>query len=171
HRTVGVTALILLGVAVLAGVPTTVGLTAWRGIGFALAWVLPGAVLMIAVLTGAEELRWRRTRYRASSDTVELHRGILFLSRRRLARARIRAVDTSAHPVMRVFGLTKLTIGTGEQGGGGTDTETIVLDPVTRETGERLRALLLNRDSSPGTDASADDTARLATWRLVWVRY
>lgn len=171
HRTVLVTVLILIGVAVLAGVPTTVGLTAWRGIGFALAWVLPGAFLMIAVLAGADELRWRRTRYRVSSDTVELHRGILFLSRRRLARARIRAVDTSAHPVMRVFGLTRLTIGTGEQGGGGTDTETIVLEPVTRETGERLRGLLLNRDSSSGTDTNADDTERLATWRLAWVRY
>lgn len=174
HRTVLATGVVMLGVVVAIGVPTVVGLASWQGIGFALGWVLPGAILVVATVTGADELRWRRTRYRISRDTVELHRGILFLSRRRLARARIRAVDTSAHPVMRAFGLTKLTIGTGEQGGGGSDTETIVLDPVSHETGERLRAVLLNQDDASAANGAAlteDGAHRLATWRAAWVRY
>ncbi|GAB3721870.1 PH domain-containing protein [Nocardiopsis oceani] len=162
-----VTALLLLGVSVLAGVPTTIGLTPWLSFGVTMMWVLSGAGLLIAGGVLADHLRWCKTRYRVLADSVELRKGILFVSRRRLARDRIRAVDLSAHVVLRVFGLVRLTLGTGEQGGGGSSTHSIVLDPIPRRVGEHLRAVLLGHK---GADEE-HRPERLGTWRPAWTGY
>lgn len=48
--------------------------------------------------------------------------------------------------MLRWFLLVRLAIGTGEQGGGGgAATQTIVLNPVTRRSGEHLADQLLDR--------------------------
>src|SRR5699024_11739064 len=93
RRTVAVTAILLTGVAVLAGVPTTIGVGGATSVPVALAWVVPGALLLIGGGCFADYLRWRKTRYRITSTHVEVHKGILFTSRLRLANDRIRAVD------------------------------------------------------------------------------
>lgn len=168
RRTITATAIILLGAAVLAGVPTTVGLASWRSFGFAMMWVLPGAAILILGGTLADYLRWRKTFYRVLPDAIELRKGILFTSRRRLARDRIRAVDLNAHLVYRAFGLVKLNLGTGEQGGGSSAQHTLVLDPISRSVGEELRSQLLERESPAESEAGKQ---RLATWNPAWIGY
>lgn len=168
--TVKASAILLLGAAFLAGVPTTIGVASATSIAVALAWVLPGAVLLVAGGSFADYLRWRKTRYRVTDHHVELRKGIVFVSRRRLGRDRIRAVDLASHPVLRWFGLVRLSVGTGEQGGGGSETQTLVLDPVPREIGEELQSRLLNR-AAPGADGTEVGVERLATWRPGWTRY
>lgn len=165
-RTFKVTAVLLIGGAVASGVPAAIGLASWLTLSVALALVLPGAVFLIGGGMLADYLVWRKTWYRVLPDAVELWKGILFVSRRRLARDRIRSVDLSAHPVMRVFGLVKLTLGTGEQGGGSSSTQTIVLDPIPQHVGEQLRTELLDRRHSEDPHVE-----RLATWKPFWTCY
>lgn len=167
-RTVAVTAVVFTGIAVLGGVPTTIGVGSATSVGTALAWVLPGAGLLIGVATLTDYVRWRRTRYRVTATHVEVRTGVLFTSRLRLARERIRAVDLSAHILLRWLGLVRLAVGTGEQGGGGAASQTLVLNPVPRGEGERLQEMLLDRDVA-GSDSR--DARRLATWRARWVWY
>ncbi|MER6914870.1 PH domain-containing protein [Streptomyces sp. NPDC000594] len=126
-----------------------------------------GAVLLIAGGAGTEHLRLRRTRYRIGADTVELHSGILLLSRRSLARERIRSVDLTAHPLLRVLGLVKVKIATGEQAGSGTPT--LELSPVSRAEGERLRRELLDR-ARTAEDGTRHE-GRLVRLDPSWIRY
>lgn len=173
HRdSIKVTAITMLGVAVAAGVPTTIGISSGTSLGVALAWVLPGAALLIGVVTAYDVLRLRHTRYRVTGSRVQYESGIVFKTRRSLARERIRSVDVTANPLHRIFGLSRVKVGTGESGSGeGSSTDrTIDLDPVSREAGDRLRRELLRR----GTAAADDDEPegqRLATWQPAWIRY
>ncbi|ACQ81553.1 membrane-flanked domain protein [Beutenbergia cavernae DSM 12333] len=172
HRdTLKVTALFMVGVAIAAGVPTAMGVAAGTSWGVALAWVLPGAVLLVAVGTVLDGLRVRFTRYRVAETRVEMSSGILFRRRRSLARDRIRSVDVNANPLQRVFGLVTVKVGTAETGSGsGSATErSLVLDSVARAEGDRLRAELLRRGVEG--DGAAPDEQRLATWEPVWLRY
>lgn len=167
RRTLLVTAAVMTSVATGAGVPTAVGLSGGMGIGRALAWVLPAALLLIAAGTGADYVRWRRTRYRIGSDRAELHTGLLLVKRRSLGRERIRSVDLTANLLLRILGLVKVRIGTGEHTGG---ESTLELDPVTRAEGERLRTELLDRPPS-GEGAGAHRDGVLALLDPRWIRY
>lgn len=164
-RTLLVTAAVMSSVATGAGVPTTIGLSGVMGVWRALAWVLPAALLLIVGGTGADYVRWRRTRYRIGPDRAELHTGLLLVKRRSLGRERIRTVDLTANLLLRVLGLVKVRIGTGEHTGG---ESTLELDPVTRAEGERLRTELLDRASS--ASASHPD-GMLAVLDPRWIRY
>ncbi|MGC4936446.1 PH domain-containing protein [Kribbella sp. DT2] len=126
----------------------------------ALAWVVPAAVLLILGGAGLEYVRWRRTQYRISPTQAELHTGLVFLRRRSLARERIRSVDLTANPLLRVFGLVAVKIGTGES----SSESTLSLSPVTRAEGERLRLELLK-----GEQHATDGT--LAVLDPAWIRY
>ncbi|WP_236241079.1 PH domain-containing protein [Streptomyces sp. CC228A] len=130
--------------------------------------VLP-AWFLLPVLGGAGigYVRWRRTRYRVGPERAELHTGVLLVKRRSLARERIRSVDLTAHLLLRVLGLVKVRIGTGEQSAGGEST--LELDPVTRAEGERLRRELLNRQEA--ADGVPRQDGELAVLRPAWVRY
>ncbi|MEU8222566.1 PH domain-containing protein [Kribbella sp. NPDC048915] len=161
-RTVGVGALVGAGLAISAGVPTAAGIAAGTSVPVALAWVLPAAVLVVVALAAVEYVRWRRTQYRIGSERAELHTGLVVLRRRSLARERIRSVDVTANPLLRVFGLVAVKIGTGEHTDAGEGTLTI--NPVTRAEGERLRTELLQ-----GVRSETDGT--LARLDPVWVRY
>lgn len=165
RRTLLVTAVVMTGVVVGAGVPTTLGLAGGMPFWQALAWVLAGALLLIACGTGGEYVRWRRTRYRIGPERAELHTGLVLVKRRSLARERIRSVDLTAHPLLRILGLVKVRIGTGEQSGG---ESTLELDPVTRAEGERLRTELLDRASETSGE-HGDGT--LAVLDRGWIRY
>lgn len=166
RRTLLVTAAVMTSVATGAGVPTAVGLSGGMGVGRALAWVLPAALLLIACGTGGDYVRWRRTRYRIGSDRAELHTGLLLVKRRSLARERIRSVDLTANLLLRILGLVKVRIGTGEHTGG---ESTLELDPVTRAEGERLRTELLDR--TPSDTAGAHRDGALAVLDPGWIRY
>ncbi|PVC87972.1 PH domain-containing protein [Streptomyces sp. CS131] len=163
-RTVLVTALVVAGVVAGAAVPVTLGLTRWSSLPVAVLQVLAGALLVIGVAAGADRVRWHRTRYRIGTERVDLHTGLLLVKRRSLARSRIRTVDLTANLMLRLLGLVTVRIGTGEQG----SESTLVLDPVTRAEGERLRLLLLERaaTASPG-----HREGELAVLDPRWIRY
>ena len=158
RRGLWVSAAFMTGVALLAGVPTAIGLSdiSWA---VALAWTLPGAAVIVAAGVIAEWLRLRVTRYRVGPDRVELHTGVLVRTRRSLQRDRIRTVDVVADPLLRVFGLVAVRIGTGEHA----DDGTVKLSPVTRDTGDALRQTLLSRAASPASSLAVLDPA--------WIRY
>ncbi|MET9799966.1 PH domain-containing protein [Streptomyces sp. NPDC006368] len=166
-RTVVVTALLMAGVSVGAGMPVFVGLAGTMAVGQAFGLVMAGAVLLITGAAGADHVRWRRTRYRVGPERAELHTGLLLVKRRSLARERIRSVDLTAHPLLRVLGLVKVRIGTGEHTGGGEST--LELDPVTRAEGERLRRALLDRAPARGDGGPTE--GQLATLDPAWIRY
>jgi putative membrane protein len=161
RRTVTVTALFMVGVAFLAGVPTGVGLADGLGAGVALAWVLTGAVLVVALGVVVDWLRWRTTRYRVGPDRVELHSGVLVRRRRSLQRDRIRTVDLTADPLLRVFGLVAVRIGTGER----SDEATVSLRPIPRRAADDLRRTLLDRVAGHPVDGP------LARLDPAWIRY
>ncbi|MFI6703304.1 PH domain-containing protein [Streptomyces sp. NPDC050509] len=165
RRTLLVTALVLAGVVLGAGLPTAVGMAGRMPPGEAVAWVVAGAALLVVAGTGGEYVRWRRTRYRIGPERAELHTGLFLVKRRSLARERIRSVDLTAHPLLRILGLVKVRIGTGEHSGGESMLE---LDPVTRAEGERLRTELLDRTrGEPGTHPEG----MLAVLDPGWLRY
>ncbi|MCX4773312.1 Bacterial membrane flanked domain protein [Streptomyces sp. ADI92-24] len=166
RRTVLLAALVTAGVAAGAAVPTALGLSGRLGSGPAVAWVLTGAVLLIASGAGGDYVRWRRTRYRVGADRVELHTGLLLVKRRSLARERIRSVDLTAHPLQRVLGLVTVRIGTGEHTGG---ESTLELDPVLRAEGERLRRALLARGLTATSGSHRE--GELVSLDPRWIRY
>lgn len=174
HRdTIKVTAIWVLGIALAGAIPTTVGVGSGTSYGIALAFVVPAVVLAVAGSAVADYVRWRHSRYRLTPTRMELHKGWIFTTKRSLARERIRTVDLTADPVQRLFGLVKVSIGTGEgaeAGGPGQSQQTLVLDPVSRDEAERLRALLLDRPP-PSGDGAEPGVRILASWKPEWLRY
>ncbi|WP_425575753.1 PH domain-containing protein [Streptomyces gobitricini] len=162
----------MAGVACGVCVPVLLGLSGgpWSGDGprRGAGVLLPLAVAVVLVLGGAvvEYVRWTRTRYRVGPERAELHSGLLLVKRRSLARERIRSVDLTAHPLLRVLGLVKVRIGTGEHTGGDS---TLELHPVSRAEGERLRRELLSRPAAPAADGHRD--GELAALDPRWIRY
>ncbi|MEV7679348.1 PH domain-containing protein [Streptomyces sp. NPDC088341] len=168
RRTLLVTVAVLTGFVVGAGVPAVMGLSGSRPLGEAFTWVLAGAALLIVSGTFGDYVRWRRTRYRTGPERAELHTGLFLVKRRSLARERIRTVDLTANPLLRLLGLVKVRIGTGEQTGG---ESTLELDPVTRAEGERLRTALLGRAAEGDGAAEGADDGMLAALDPGWIRY
>ncbi|WP_214367943.1 PH domain-containing protein [Pseudonocardia sp. H11422] len=169
RRTTAVTAVLLTGVAAGAGVPAVLGIAADRSVGFALAWVLPVAAALVVSGVLYDEVRWRRTRYRIGASRVELRSGVLVRSQRSLALERVRSVDMTADPLLRTFGLVVVRIGTGQRSGAGEST--LELRPVTREEGDRLRAVLLDRVRAAGGCPPEAADGRLASLDPHWIRY
>ena len=168
RSTVLVTSLLVLGASL--GTSVLIVVPVWLGGDhgpLALVLCLAGTVVVTGVGAVADRLRWRTTRYRLTEQRLEMHSGILFKRRRSLARERIRNVDLTAHPLLRVFGLVRLSLGTGEKVSE-TAGQSIVLDPLPRADGERLRAELLRREY---TDPAADGPEVLARWSPAWIRY
>jgi putative membrane protein len=169
-----VTALYMAGVMIGAGVPAAIAIGSGPGLLIALAFVVPGAALVIGAVVGYEVIRLRVTRYRVTDLRVEMHTGVLFKTRRSLMRERIRSVDLTANPLERVFGLAKVKVGTGEtgSGSGSTSEQTLTLDSVDRAEAERLRTELLRRAGVEGAAETGDDgEQRLATWEPGWLKY
>jgi putative membrane protein len=172
RRTILVTSLVTASVAAGVCLPVLLGLSggarsgsgARFGIGVVL--LLTGAVLLVLAGAGLEYVRWTRTRYRVGSERMELHTGLLLLKRRALARERIRTVDLTANPLLRVLGLVNVRIGTGENAGAGESV--LEFKSVTREEGERLRRELLARGA---TDPGVRREGVLVSLDPSWIRY
>ncbi|WP_372407807.1 PH domain-containing protein [Streptomyces luteireticuli] len=107
------------------------------------AWItlaVLGAVF--AAITGAGALSWRLTRYRVTADAIELRTGLFTRRVRAVPLHRVRNVDLTAGPVLRLLGLVVLRAGTGGHGG------ELKLEALGRSAAERLRRELLARAGS-----------------------
>ncbi|MEV0893993.1 PH domain-containing protein [Promicromonospora sp. NPDC050262] len=157
-----------LGPAGGAALVTGYWLAVGSGIGFALAWVLPPLVL--AVVAGGVAGEWMRrvTRYRVDPERFHVHTGVVVRKRLALRRERIRSVDLTADPVLRVLGTATVRVGTGEQAG----TEgTVTLWPLRRTDAEALRATLLAHAARPADGAEGADDGALARFDRRWIRF
>ncbi|CAL9385718.1 PH domain-containing protein [Streptomyces sp. enrichment culture] len=167
-RTAVVTGAAGAGFAAGGAVPAFLGLTGPLGVPGALLVVVAGFLLLVAGGVALEYVRCRRTRYRVGDERVELQSRLFVLDRRRsLPRERIRSVDLTAHLLLRLLGLVKVRIGTGESTGGAEST--LELHAVGRAEGERLRRELLRRAAGPDTTARHD--GELAVLDPAWIRY
>jgi putative membrane protein len=164
------TALYMTGAMILFGAPAMIGIGFGTSLLIALAFVVPGAAVVIGAVVAYEAVRLRVTRYRVTDARVEMVSGVLFKRTRSLARERIRSVDLAANPLERFFGLSKVKVGTGETGSGsGSSTEqTLTLDSVHKDEADRLRAELLRRGAAA---VGPDGEERLATWQPGWLKY
>jgi putative membrane protein len=151
RRTLGVTAVLLVGAAVSAGTPIAIGTRS--------PWLLPAAVLLVGGGVLADYVRWRHTRFRCTAERLETEFAFVAHTRKSLPRERIRTVDLTANPLHRAFGVAVLTIGTGQQ-------EKITLSPLARADAEALRTELLHRIPGPATEDGP-----LATLDPRWIRY
>ncbi|WTL50951.1 PH domain-containing protein [Streptomyces sp. NBC_01497] len=157
--------MVLVGVVVTAGVPATLGIMGSIGVSRAMVWTVAGAVLVIALGTGVDYVRWRRTGYRIGPERAELRQGLLLVKRRSLPLERIRTVDLTANLLLRVFGLVTVRIGTGEHAREGA----LELESVARAEGERLRRELLAH--APEGAGEKPEEGLLASIRPGWVLY
>ena len=131
-------------------------------------WAL--IVTVVFVLIGF--LRWWTTRYRFTTDRVELQHGVFTKQLLTTPIDRVRSVDVTASPLHRVLALAKVRIGTGA---GEND---LVLDGLTTAQAAALRAELLRRDPALQIGAgTSEDVAPplgervLLTWNPSWVRF
>lgn len=129
---------------------------------------LGSLVITFLVITGVSTMRLLTTRFRVTGDRVELRSGLLFRSRRSVPFDRIRSVDIEAKPMHRLFGLTSLLIGTGEQTS--SSSRKLSLDGITRRDARQLRRLLIDRRDS-GRATGQDEDVTIAEMDWAWLRY
>lgn len=130
--------------------------------------------LVLAVVAGGVAGEWMRrvTRFRVDPERFHVHTGVVVRKRLALRRERIRSVDLTADPVLRVLGTATVRVGTGEQAG----TEgTVTLWPLRRSDAEALRATLLAH-AAPGAGgaegaAEGPDDGALARFDRRWIRF
>ncbi len=137
-----------------------------------------GVGVLVVVLAGV--LRWLTTRYRITSERVELRSGLLFRSARSVPRDRIRSVDVTAGPVHRLFRLSVVTVGTGERSEG-VESRELTLDAISAAEADRLRQRLLDSLDTEATGAAGDSNlsgvtaapapTELATLDWSWLRF
>ncbi|WP_344427600.1 PH domain-containing protein, partial [Pseudonocardia ailaonensis] len=170
-RGVPVAAVLATVTTALVGGTVVLGVAArepeWTGP--AAVWTGAVAAALVAAATLATYLRWRGSRYRVTPERVELRTGMLVRRSRSMALERVRAVDITAGPVLRTFGLVSLRIGTGQQRGAGE--ATLRLHPVERMEADRLRTVLLDRMRSAGGPQAGPADGRIAELDPRWLRY
>ncbi|MEU4364498.1 PH domain-containing protein [Promicromonospora sp. NPDC023987] len=135
-------------------------------VGAALAWVLPGFVVVVAAGAASGEWMWRVTSYHVGPERFHVNTGVIFRKRLALRRERIRSVDLTADPVLRVLGVVTVRVGTGEHAGA---EGTVTLWPLRRASADALRATLLAH-AARQDDADAGDGS-LARFDLRWIRF
>ncbi|TCP46768.1 putative membrane protein [Tamaricihabitans halophyticus] len=152
RRTIAVTAVYLVGIAVAVGASLHFRseLPGW------LIW--SGAAVLVIGVVGFDVVHWWKTQYRITEQRFEVHTGVLFRNRRSIPVDRIRSVDSTANPIQRAFGVAVVKIGTGQQTG---KDEELKLDALAQPVAERLRARLLTgaRQISPAVAAAEPDDA------------
>jgi putative membrane protein len=166
RKTVWVTALTVAGILAGVAIPIIIGITDDVPLWLSVPAALVGIVLLSALAALADFMRWRHTTYRVTDERVELRYAWILHKRRAVPRERVRTVDVTANPLQRVFGLTKVTIGTGQQS---SDTSHVTLDPVTKAEAETLRRLLLRRAAEQSEPVAGGPEIAVLNWR--WIRY
>ncbi|MEU4385573.1 PH domain-containing protein [Promicromonospora sp. NPDC023805] len=132
--------------------------------------MLPAFVVITAAGAASGEWMWRVTSYRVDAERFHVHTGVVFRKRLALRRERIRSVDLTADPVLRVLGAVTVRVGTGEKAGA---EGTVTLWPVRRADAEALRATLLAHAARPDADGGGADPAdgSLARFDRGWIRF
>ncbi|MGP3930811.1 PH domain-containing protein [Nonomuraea sp. KM88] len=131
--------------------------------GWIVAACVGAAVLILAAVPAYDLARLRTTRWRLTAERLELRSGLTTRQHRSIPRDRVRSVDLRADPVLRMFGLTVVKVGTGEHAAEHTE---LTLDPLARNDAETLRRTLLRREE----EREARD-GPLAELRWSWIRY
>lgn len=165
-RTVWVTALTVAGILAGVAVPILIGIADDVPVWLALLIALGGIVVVSGLAALADLMRWRHTTYRVTDERVELRYAWVLHKLRSVPRERVRTVDLTANPLQRVFGVTKVAIGTGQQSG---ENSHVTLDPVDKAVAEELRRVLLRRTAEPTVDEPAGPEIATLDWR--WIRY
>jgi len=136
----------LFGSAIVA-IPMLIGLVVlWAAEGFGWAFSLAsGAYLLLLLLLCFSCLIWPRLSYRNSSwrlddECLEIHRGVLWKNRIAVPLGRVQHADVSQGPMLRYFGLGKLTIHTA-----GTSNATIELNGLLHTQALALRDRLVQQ--------------------------
>lgn len=172
HRhTVAVSALTVAGIAGGIAVPIVLGIVLQGGPATPVLLIASGGVVLVTALAAvADWIRWRHSTYRVTDERVELRYAWVVHTLRSIPRDRVRTVDLMANPLLRVFGLTQVKIGTGQQVTG--KSSHLTLDPVTRAQGEELRRVLLDRPAPAGaaeSDAAVSPVLAELDWS--WLRF
>ncbi|GAB2973059.1 PH domain-containing protein [Saccharothrix stipae] len=130
--------------------------------------LVSAGVIAAIVLFGL--LRWLTTRYRITTEQVEMHTGLFVRKRLAVPRDRIRTVDLTAKLGHRLFGLSAIRVGTGQHDQPGEDG--LTLDAVSSVEAERLRVLLLTTAKAQ-TPVVAEERPGvvLSKWDNRWLRY
>ncbi|MGH3870971.1 MAG: PH domain-containing protein [Pseudonocardiaceae bacterium] len=158
----------------LAGFLPVIAVVLLIGVQQGLGGRIYGLLVAVLVVVLAGVLRWLTTRYRVTNERVELRSGLLFRSARSVPRDRIRSVDVTAGPVHRLFGLSVVTIGTG-QGNDGVESRELTLDAISATEADRMRRRLLDSvpagyPEQPGVVAAPSPTTELAVLDWSWLR-
>lgn len=156
------TAVPAAGGALITGYWLSVG----TSVATALAWVVPGFVVAVAGGAASGEWMWRVTRYEVDAERFHVDTGVIFRKHLALRRERIRSVDVTADPVLRVLGLVTVRVGTGERAGA---EGTVTLWPLRRASADALRVTLLAHAALPDGDLGADGV--LARFDPRWARF
>ncbi|WP_035796312.1 PH domain-containing protein [Kitasatospora mediocidica] len=122
------------------------------------------------VVCGISLMRLFTTRYRVTDERIEMRSGLFFRSHRSAPIERIRSVDLTANPVHRLFGLTTVRIGTGDQGS--TAGRRLELEGIaTADAAELRRRLVAARDAARGRQLPADQDGPICELDWSWLRY
>lgn len=125
---------------------------------------------LFALVTVLRTVQLLTTRFRVTSELFEMRSGLLLRQHRSIPRDRIRRVDLAASPVHRLFRLTVLRIGTGQQHGGAGGE--ITLSALGNRDALALREELLRRSAAAPGEQAADDAERpVAELDWSWIRY
>lgn len=130
--------------------------------------MLPAFVVITAAGAASGEWMWHVTSYRIDAERFHVHTGVVFRKRLALRRERIRSVDLTADPVLRVLGAVTVRVGTGEKAGA---EGTVTLWPVRRADAEALRATLLAHAARPDADGADPADGSLARFDRGWIRF
>lgn len=140
-------------------------------------WRILVSIGVIAAIVLFGLLRWLTTRYRITTEQVEMHTGLLVRKRLAVPRDRIRTVDLTAKLGHRLFRLSAIRVGTGQRDQPGEDGG-LTLDAVSSAEAERLRVLLLTiaKAGGPAASSSAEVVEErpgvvLSKWDNAWLRY
>ncbi|MGH3776018.1 MAG: PH domain-containing protein [Pseudonocardiaceae bacterium] len=158
----------------LAGFLPVIAVVLVVGVGQDVGGRVYGLLVGVGVVVLAGVLRWATTRYRITSERVELRSGLLFRNARSVPRDRIRSVDITAGPVHRLFGLSVVKIGTGERTEGDGSRE-LSLDAVSTAEADRMRQRLLDPQGGGDPDHSGvtvpSTGTELAALNWSWLRF
>ncbi len=130
-------------------VPLLIPVAATGGFGGGTTTVVVAAVGITVLSLAIAVLAWSRFSYTDGPASVVVTRGLVSRSVRTVPNDRVRGVEVEAPVLHRLFGLVRVRIdaAAGSITGSG---EELVIDGVTREEGDRLRASVLAHRSTAG---------------------
>jgi uncharacterized protein len=111
-------------------------------------WIAAGGVLVLLPLLVFSSLFWPRivynhARWQLDGESLEIRRGVLWKHRISVPLGRVQHADVSQGPLLRQFGLGKLTIHTA-----GTSNATVELNGLSHDTALAVRDQLIKQTQS-----------------------